>query len=291
MSTDGSPRSTSIFFGHHKAATSWIIKVLSDLAYLNHFRFKVINTAAELDPSLIARLLSGRTPFLVFRNSDRAYLDKLGPFRGFHIIRDPRDIIVSSYFSHLKTHPTTNWPELAEHQASLKALPFDEGLIADMKFCAKLPTAGFAVRPFQCLRDWDYDNPSILELRYEEIFQCPYETFLEVFRFLEVLDPAELGFKSLVNHITRIVRSRLPLVGQRTAPSIPTWNLLTALYENRFTKMAGGRSRGDENKDSHYRKGVAGDWKNYFNEAHKDFFKRQFGDLVVQLGYATDNQW
>lgn len=39
------------------------------------------------------------------------------------------------------------------------------------------------------------------------------------------------------------------------------------------------------------RKGIAGDWKNYFQEKHKAIFKNNAGDLLIKLGYETDMEW
>ena len=46
----------------------------------------------------------------IYGLSKRRYLDNYSnEFRGIHLIRDPRDIVVSGYFSHLKTHPENEW--------------------------------------------------------------------------------------------------------------------------------------------------------------------------------------
>ncbi|HKI46863.1 MAG TPA: sulfotransferase domain-containing protein [Balneolales bacterium] len=39
------------------------------------------------------------------------------------------------------------------------------------------------------------------------------------------------------------------------------------------------------------RKGIAGDWKNYFNEKHKAIFKQNAGELLIKLGYENDLEW
>lgn len=39
------------------------------------------------------------------------------------------------------------------------------------------------------------------------------------------------------------------------------------------------------------RKGIAGDWQNYFNAAHARAFKELAGDLLVRLGYERDQNW
>ena len=39
------------------------------------------------------------------------------------------------------------------------------------------------------------------------------------------------------------------------------------------------------------RKGVSGDWKNYFNHKHKELFKEIAGDSLIKLNYEGSNDW
>ena len=58
-----------------------------------------------------------------------------------------------------------------------------------------------------------------------------------------------------------------------------------------FNRLSGGRTRGQENTNNHYRKGVHGDWLNHFTLEHMAEFKKAYGDLVLQYGYETDPDW
>ena len=40
-----------------------------------------------------------------------------------------------------------------------------------------------------------------------------------------------------------------------------------------------------------FRKGVAGEWKTHFKEAHKRVFKEIAGQLLIDLGYEKDFNW
>jgi hypothetical protein len=44
-------------------------------------------------------------------------------------------------------------------------------------------------------------------------------------------------------------------------------------------------------KDSFFRKGAMGDWKNYFSEKDKAIFKKYTKDLLVRLEYENDQNW
>lgn len=52
-----------------------------------------------------------------------------------------------------------------------------------------------------------------------------------------------------------------------------------------------GRSRGEEDVASHYRKGIVGDWKNHFDHDLKLAFKERFGELLVDSGYERNLDW
>jgi len=40
-----------------------------------------------------------------------------------------------------------------------------------------------------------------------------------------------------------------------------------------------------------YRKGIVGDWQNYWDERHKDIFKSIANDAMIMLGYVRDDRW
>lgn len=64
-----------------------------------------------------------------------------------------------------------------------------------------------------------------------------------------------------------------------------------AIAKESFERLSGGRERGQEDVTAHYRKGIAGDWRNYFDEPLKDAFKERYGDLLIAAGYERDNDW
>ncbi len=67
--------------------------------------------------------------------------------------------------------------------------------------------------------------------------------------------------------------------------------LRKAIETESFERLSGGRTRGEEDTSAHYRKGIAGDWRNYFTEPIKDAFKERYGDLLIKAGYERDNDW
>jgi len=58
-----------------------------------------------------------------------------------------------------------------------------------------------------------------------------------------------------------------------------------------FQKLSEGRGQGQENHQSFFRKGVAGDWHNYFTPQIKAIYKQLIGDFLIEFGYEQDYSW
>lgn len=218
----------------------------------------------------------------VLGNAKLEHISNYGDFRGVHLIRDPRDVIVSGYYSHLKTHPTNKWNELAEFRKKLASVDLYEGLFLEMDFVAPHLNDMFL---------WNYNNPNILELRFEEITTNP--DWAATFEFLGLWSESDSGSElkyELLKTLNKLNNRNL-FPSQFQNLKIPIHRLLKLPEQNSFKKLSGGRSKGDSNEDSHYRKGVSGEWKEVFSEEHKNYFKKQFPGLLEKLRYESDDQW
>ena len=58
-----------------------------------------------------------------------------------------------------------------------------------------------------------------------------------------------------------------------------------------FSGLSGGRVPGQEQKSSHFRKGITGDYVNYFSETHKAICKLMIGDFLIEQGYESGHLW
>lgn len=58
-----------------------------------------------------------------------------------------------------------------------------------------------------------------------------------------------------------------------------------------FQKMSGGRKPGQAVHTAHVRKGVAGDWRNYFCQKDGKQFERIAGDELQHANYEQDSNW
>jgi hypothetical protein len=160
-------------------------------------------------------------------------------------------------------------------------MSLEEGLFLEMAFSRTelLQLAG-----------WDYGNPNTLELKMEELTLHPYAGFLRIFRHLGFLGDTEptqareqipAWMFRLLNRLSH--RPGLRRLRRRIHASSEL--VLGTVYAQRFELWTGGRMRGAEDVMNHYRKGIAGDWVNYFTPDHVEEFNSQFGDLLIRLGY------
>lgn len=285
------------YFGHHKCGSTMILGILQKVCHyagLKHAHFHSPRMWGWRDgsPGLDDAVHDLGLDFVSYISADLTYLGDRQAYRGLHVIRDPRDIVVSSYFSHRYSHPTDAWPELAEFREVLATLPKEEGLLENIKFTARLKVDGLDLNLFETLRDWDYSMPNVMEVRFEDLVARPYQIFIEMFEFLDLIDENGSVGAAVKSWFRYELRNRYPwLPFSRKIRRIPAWMLFSFVYENRFAKLAEGRGQGQEDVRSHYRKGTPGDWRNHFKEQHKDYFKEHYGDLLIKLGYEEDENW
>ena len=116
------------------------------------------------------------------------------------------------------------------------------------------------------VRDWlkviSENKDMIMAVRYEDLNRDTKNTLKKAFRFFNI-KPEERLLDSLA--ASKIIKE--------------------VDLEAALKKDLPGRLR------STARKGVVGDWKNYFTEAHKKRFKDVAGDVLVSLGYEKDYNW
>ena len=282
-------RSLYAIFGHHKCATMWLEDIARLACQRLNLRLGVVYNEDQFERDLPARVARERTDFLVYGNADIEYTRALPDFRGVHIIRDPRDIVVSAYYSHLHSHSTSGWKELVAHRERLKTLDKDAGLAEEIRFRA---------RSFGHMATWDYDQDSVLEIRFEDIAVSSYETILSAFEWLGLVDDREVYTRTA--RAAFLGRDIIARVNARTGGLLPTGNLIRALpapevlaivWHHRYARRAKGREKGKEDVRSHYRSGRSGDWRNHFTDEHKALFKSLYPDLVPRLGYAPTDDW
>jgi hypothetical protein len=171
-------------------------------------------------------------------------------YRAFFIMRDPRDIVVSSYFSLRSSH--TPMGDILRHRKILQDMPVKEGMIHVIGHLKEKWL-------FAQLRSW-VSAPSA-------------ETF-RLFRYEDLIGERQLDeMGELMRHC---------------GIAIPPAELAALLDRHSFSRMR--KDRGDAGSVSHYRKGKAGDWRNHFDDDVYEAFVAATGDLVEICGYPTRDQ-
>jgi hypothetical protein len=229
---------------HWKAGSQWIRKILTDCC-----PERIVKP--QLDNAHISRQPVRRGAVYPTVYATRQELDQLALpsfVRRFVVIRDPRDTIVSLYFSTKISHKVIA-PIIQERREHLEAVDVAQGLQYLIKESVAIA---------EIIRSWLGGSDPLL--RYEDLLQND-EAILE---------------RVLLDHC------KLPVSRQV---------LLEAVRNNRFEVLTKGRSRGHEDVAAHERKGIAGDWRNHFTEPVKAAFKECFGNVLVEAGYETSNNW
>lgn len=244
------PANTVIHCGYHKCMTVYFTRMLRTAARRTGRAF---HSTVDTPPDALT------TPAFILDHESRLDLDRFGDYRCTHIIRDPRDLLVSGYFYHLRTdepwciHPLPGHPELPEdvsYQAHLQSLPKEEGMLFELRHVSGTMT--------RAMHAWDYSNPRVLELRYESLLGHEREWFRKIFDWY--------GLKQrLAGKMAKVAeRHSLDAIRRKA-------NNDTAGHIRRNTRI--------------------GQWQDHFTDRVKAAFKEQYGQTLIDLGYERNFSW
>ena len=231
-----------------KTASTWLKRIFIDARAIAHsglfpFQAEFINKSATIP---LKSIVTGT--FAINYNSFQK-LEKPKEYRAFFVMRDPRDIVISAYFSNRYSHKLMD--HIAETRKILESQSLEEGILYTIETLRDV---------FTILRSWvngARDNPNILILRYEDITgEFAFQSFQKLFNHCDIKISDDL--------ISEI------------------------LEDYSFENMSQGRTQGSEDRNSHYRKGQHDDWKNYFNSTIRSKFEAVAEDLVGDLDYEWD---
>jgi hypothetical protein len=171
-------------------------------------------------------------------------------YRAFFVLRDPRDVVVSSYFSTRNSH--TPMGDVPRVRTVLQEKPFKEGLLYVISHLAEKGT-------FKALRSWATapSAEAVRLVRYED-----------------------LTGEGQTEEVDRLMR--------HCGIFLPSSELAVLLSRYSFSRMRSDRE--GAGSTSHYRKGKSGDWRNHFDDDVYEAFAAATGDLVEVLGYPARDQ-
>ncbi|KAM9954340.1 hypothetical protein ACTFIW_003881 [Dictyostelium discoideum] len=289
--------------GHEKSGTSWLKKVIDLHPRIfmakQEFHFSIMEEgldkftskpwAASQEPyksysrkwyrSFVRNiLLSGVSPSLaplinwIGEKTPSPLAPIISGSRYILIVRDGRDVVISLFWHYVRLGGFENWCGPNQHHLVnpdyVKEYRADNGTkdyfsiyperLLEKEICFRKIASGWAkrVREDQSVIDALQSNPvaSVFSLRYEELHKNPEENRKALYQFLD-LDYNEAEPLS---------------VEDKTIPG-------------------GFDEKSDKNK--FFRKGEIGDWRNYFTDDNKRWFKEETGSLLIDLGYELNNDW
>lgn len=261
---------TLLHAGFHKCLTVYFKRVLQCMGSL-HSLERIKLSPYELDHG---RLRSLRDEFskstLVFHVdnvTDGTRKEFFSGIKGSHFIRDPRDLVISAAHYHhicsekwcqkevsrvlsqpkintlVRSYSIRQPEECDTYQSYLQKHSIEESFIIELFRMTRV---------FKGLKDWDYSNPDIIELKYEDIVGDEKNAFKRIFRHYGL--PRSW------------VRTGIKCAG----------------------KLALGKKDGDIR---HVRSGKTAQWKKEFSPQMEEIFKEHQGDLLIHLGYEKDFNW
>src|SRR5918996_1600336 len=171
------------YFGHHKCATQWMKGLVRGVAqvvgrtvhrysHARGFGFDLM-TIPDLSSAIIC-----------YTNADFHHVAGVENLRAWHMVRDPRDIVVSSY---LHSHPAQVYggADVAPRRRSLRGLDQYRETLQTVSRCEglmlELQRRG---SQFRVMADWDYSHPHILELRMEDVIADPVSALRDITSFV-----------------------------------------------------------------------------------------------------------
>jgi hypothetical protein len=229
-----------IFHSHSKCATVWVGAYLDALAKRNGLSY--------LHSHYSEAMSCPKADIFFYTDALYSFASKNG-LGGYHIIRNPFSIILSAYYSYLKTHSLYGWPALERQRSVLQSVDRETGLFLTTAFLERADFYEGAVGPLYGIRTWDYFDENFITIRMEDLVRNP-----------------GLIFKEIVGH----------------EKILPDDN------EFRFENFSGGRRVGEVSEDSHFRSGDSDEWKTvlpkgiirYISEHFEAMLERYYPDLL-----------
>ncbi|MDP8207524.1 MAG: hypothetical protein P9L92_12730 [Candidatus Electryonea clarkiae] len=254
-----------VHFTYHKCLTLYFAQIMKSLTYEFHFKYFEINT--DIDYFRHASRQEPGKRVIQVANINDIDLTKLPDYRGSHVVRDPRDLVVSGYYYHKRTiekwchNPDFDWSYIVEnpifqghvesdpkkypanisYQDYLNTLDKERGLILEILW---------RKNHFQHMRTWDYSNPKMIEVKYEAIIGAETDTFAKIFEHYKM-------------H---------PKMIERGLNIVDRFSL-----KNKAIRKKG-----------HIRSGKKQQWADEFSDDVKKVFEDLHGDLLLILGYEKE---
>ncbi len=242
-----------------KSASQWMRAILADprvyrFSGLAPYRYQDF-LPGQCDPRKLTERRFGKAfpPFTIATTIYTDYggfasIPKPARYKAFFVMRDPRDVLVSWYFSSKFSHHLVG--DLGRVRQQLQRLSVREGMIYCIDYL-------HAFGLFDAQSSWtgaEARDKNALLVRYEDLTS----------------EDGSATFKQLLAHCDI---------------QLPDHEIEALLRSYHFQELS-GRPRGQEDQQAHYRKGVAGDWRNHFDGKITARFEKVTGDLLSLWKYV-----
>jgi hypothetical protein len=237
-----SPAHRILIGTHHKTGTVWLKKLFAKAC--DEFDLRFYASYKPTCPADTQVFLQSHSQFEVG--------DLQQGYRGMHIIRDPRDRMVSGCFYHQKS--SEQWLHVAKPEFG--GLTYHEKINSYDSFADKLlfEMENSGAVGLREMLEWNYDDPNFIEVKYEQlIVDKDLTLFHKIFSFLGI-----------------------------PGANIP--DFLRIAYEN---SLFSGQVR----KSAHIRSGTSSQWMQHFLPIHKERFLQLFPNALIKLQYEVDDSW
>lgn len=247
----GGRRGYVLVNGSPKTGTTWMLKMIASIP-----GYRAVGNFGS-DKSRYYEIIPGDVVHGHHKYSDDLWnILRTKNIKVILMVRDPRDQTVSRMF-HVKRSAIHRWHE------RFGELSDDEALMACITGRPDLPGV---MAMINLTYSWLSAGDKVFSVNYESLISNPAIEFRKVLDYLGI----NLNDYLVQAIITRNQFERLS-VGKR------------------FWEPA--RKPGQNDPNSHFRKGIVGDWNNYFKETHIAKFKQLAGSQLIDLGYEKDLNW
>jgi hypothetical protein len=244
--------------GVHKAATTFFRKLFDDPIVRNRLGVPVLHYETQLKGKWPEKY-SEQTPVVVPEKSlvvqvccNYHSFDKMVKntnYKGFYVYRDPRELVVSSYWSWLKSHGGGH-----PNRQILQGMSKDDGMKWSVDWLHEY------LNCFNAMVSWVQSLDEKIKIwKFEEFFENDLQQnrhVVEMFKHLEVDIP----------------NNEMVMLNQRYS----------------FSALSGGRVRGEQNTENHFRSGTAATWRNELSKDVLLYMRKQIGDIYTLLGYEEE---
>ena len=255
-----------VHFGYHKALTQFFKQIFTLLTEQLGWYYRHHNSNLQ---AFYTDVLERDEKRLVGVDHWLIDFDRLPNFLGSHVIRDPRDLLISGYRYHLwcnekwacrpmdaRLHKRLELESLGlnknaqskSYQQLLNSVDEHTGLMIELNWR----------RPhFQQMAEWNYQDPRILELRYEEVFGNESGEVMKLLLHYGLLEHEALPIAKFADQISFLQLSKKKQTGENEHASV----------------------------------GRIDRWKSELPSQLRQEFKNRHGELLVQLGYESNQNW